>query len=223
MKENILNRYTSLPILLDMLGRSKITLLSPETWEDRNDSFFIEEYKNKFKFKSVLALCFSTKSETFHHWKVFSDGSSGVCIEFHREHLLESITNDINVTVAGHIGKFRTGDVKYKWIHELEADPPKPTDWPFIKRNAFEDEGEFRMIYESISQEGDAKAVEFDILSIRKITLSPWMPKSVAETVKSIIHRNLDSAEIKVYHSSLLDNSKWKSVLERPNKSGYRQ
>jgi hypothetical protein len=37
-----LNRYTSLPILLDALNHKRMTLLSPESWEDRNDSYYIE-------------------------------------------------------------------------------------------------------------------------------------------------------------------------------------
>ena len=40
LKKWNLNRLIAIPLsdLLDMLKRGKITLLSPETWEDRNDS-----------------------------------------------------------------------------------------------------------------------------------------------------------------------------------------
>ena len=40
-----LHRYTSLPVLLDMLVNKRITLLDPASWEDRNDSFYVEKYK----------------------------------------------------------------------------------------------------------------------------------------------------------------------------------
>ena len=43
----ILNRYTSLPIALDILVRHRVTLLSPETWEDRNDAFYLERYREE--------------------------------------------------------------------------------------------------------------------------------------------------------------------------------
>ena len=76
----ILNRYTSLPIALDVLSQKRITLLSPETWEDRNDAYYLERYRVKKELCCVLAICFSIRPETFHHWRVFSSGSAGVCI-----------------------------------------------------------------------------------------------------------------------------------------------
>jgi len=82
-----LNRYTSLPIALDVLAKKHITLLSPETWEDRNDAYYLERYRDERKLRSLLAICFSLHRETFHHWRVFSSGSSGVCIEFDKEKL----------------------------------------------------------------------------------------------------------------------------------------
>ena len=84
-KTAILNRYTTLPILLDMLQQKHITLLSPETWEDWNDAYYLEQYRQASKLHSVLAVCFSACGETFHHWRVFSSGLSGVCIEFDKE------------------------------------------------------------------------------------------------------------------------------------------
>src|SRR6187455_3028495 len=86
-----LNRYTSLPVLLDLLSERRITLLSPESWEDRNDAYYLERYKDVRARKSVLAVCFSMRQETFHHWRIFSSGSAGVCIEFDRERLLSQI------------------------------------------------------------------------------------------------------------------------------------
>src|SRR4029077_11819212 len=69
-----LSRYTSLPIALDVLVQKRITLLSPETWKDRNDAYFLERYREEMKLQSVLAICFSRHRETFHHWRVFSSG-----------------------------------------------------------------------------------------------------------------------------------------------------
>ncbi len=42
-----LNRYTTLPVLLDLLQRKKLTLLNPEFWEEKNDSEIILEYKRR--------------------------------------------------------------------------------------------------------------------------------------------------------------------------------
>ena len=86
-----LNRYTALPILLDVVHNRHITLLSPETWEDRNDAYYLERYQAKGKIASVLAICFTLEKETFHHWRVFSHGSSGVCLEFDKHRLLRQL------------------------------------------------------------------------------------------------------------------------------------
>ena len=64
-----LNRFTTLPILLDLLERKKLTLLNPILWEDKNDSEIILEYKKRKNIKNLFALCFSHNDETIHHWK----------------------------------------------------------------------------------------------------------------------------------------------------------
>ena len=106
-----LNRYTSLPIALDVLANRHITLLSPETWEDRNDAYYLEQYKQQRKLNTLVAICFSICSETFHHWKVFSGGPAGVCIEFNTERLLRAFDP--------HAG-FITGQVEYCLIKDVK-------------------------------------------------------------------------------------------------------
>jgi hypothetical protein len=189
-----------------MLSTRRITLLNPRSWEDRNDSFYIEQYKEKKKLKSVLALCFTTSGERFHHWKVFSDGSSGVCVEFDKERLLEAF--------HGKRG-FHCRMVEYRKIEDVEAERPKLRDWPFLKRIPFMDEGEFRIIYESHAVEIDAEQVPFKLDSIRRITLSPWLPKPVFESVKEIIQGIDGCDKLTVSRSTLIDYSRWRGVLKR--------
>jgi hypothetical protein len=160
-----LNRYTSLPIALNVLSKKHITLLSPETWDDRNDAYYVERYRDERKLRSILAICFSLHRETFHHWRIFSNGSSGVCIEFDKEKLLESIPDD---------KAYRHGNVTYKWISELEKKKPELETWPFLKRKPFEDEREYRIIFESkteslrASQKAPELVAEFGALELMK-------------------------------------------------------
>src|SRR5215471_8920008 len=63
-----------------MLTEKRITLLDPETWDDKNDSHFLRLYRETNQLQSVLALCFSQHGETYHHWRVFASGASGICI-----------------------------------------------------------------------------------------------------------------------------------------------
>jgi hypothetical protein len=74
------------------LLNKKIVLLNPSSWEDRNDSHYLERYKADKKLKTLVALCFSKKRETFHHWKIFSGGPAGVCVEFDKDMLLKPLS-----------------------------------------------------------------------------------------------------------------------------------
>jgi hypothetical protein len=197
-----LNRFTTLPVLLDMLSRSCITLLEPTNWEDRNDAFYLNKYKATKNLKTLLACCFSTKRETFHHWKVFSNGPSGVCIQFDSDKLLTSVE-----TIKGTSFKM----VSYRFIM-TNQNPPLGA-WPFLKRHAFKDEGEFRIIYENDLREEKAKEILFDLECIEKITLSPWMPKPIVKSVVKIIRDIEDCESIKVVASTLLEDRRWKNCL----------
>ena len=117
--------------MLDILHRKKIVLLDPSSWDDRNDSFFLEQYKTKSSLKTLLALCFTESSDTYHHWKIFSDGISGVRITFLRRELLDVFKDNPNVMM---------NCVKYKTVRNLRETTPQLTDLPFLKRIAFKDE-----------------------------------------------------------------------------------
>jgi hypothetical protein len=202
----ILNRFTSLPIALDVLSQKRITLLSPKTWEDQNDAYYLERYRGEMKFRSVLAICFSLRKETFHHWRVFSNGACGVCIEFNKAKLLKSVADQ---------NGFRSAEVTYHLIRYLQRNPPELEIWPFLKRKPFEDEKEFRIIYESKTESLQVKHVSIDIASIRKVTLSPWLPKDMSESVKELI-KGIDGCDtLNVNRSSLIDNTAWREVIDQ--------
>lgn len=202
---NFLNRYTSLPILLDSLVNKRITLLSPESWEDRNDSYYIERYKEEKNLKTLLALCFTTKRETFHHWKIFSNGTSGVCIEFDKERLISGLCEK---------KEFRHGLVSYEYIKNVRTKKPLLKDWPFLKRKPFKDESEFRIIYENPNILEKTKNIPFDVACILKISLSPWLPESVANSIIGIIKSIDKCSDINIIHSTLIQNDSWKAAID---------
>ena len=198
-----LRRYTDLPALLYMLRRKKLTLLNPGSWDDKNDSHFIELYRERKELSTVLALCFTEKGETYHHWRVFSSGSGGVCIKFHRKALLD------------HLSKFkgvRFGSTRYAMMGRLRNQAPALDELPFLKRYAFRDEGEFRVIYEGANTKRDAKDLSLPLSCIAKISISPWAPETlgiaITETIKSIP----DCERLQVGRSSLINNKGWKRI-----------
>ena len=155
--------------------------------------------------QTVLAICFSSKRETFHHWKVFSSGPSGACIEFDKELLLRSFA---------YLKGFRSKEVTYRLVKDVEKKKPQMDTWPFLKRKPFEDEGEFRIIYESRTDTARIKHVSIDLHCIRRITLSPWMPDSIATSVIGVLRTIPHCRNMDVYRSSLLENSRWRKAID---------
>ena len=77
-----LNRFTTIPLLKELLEKKQLVLRNPNAWEDKNDSFTLELYRKKMKMDSVYALCFAHGSKTIHFWKAFANSVEGCCIEF---------------------------------------------------------------------------------------------------------------------------------------------
>lgn len=198
--KKILRRYTNLPAVIRMLSTRCITFLSPARWDDRNDSYFMQLYKDAQKLKTLLAICFSQETETYHHWRVFADGPSGVCVAFRKQQLIEIVSQQRGVT---------TGEVEYVRINELDDNFRTVLALPFLKRAPFEPENEFRFVYGSKREERDALDVEIDLSTIDRIYLSPWMPESVAESVKDVLQTVAGNAQVTVTRSTLIQNDRW--------------
>ena len=199
----ILRRYTSLASLLALLQDRKLTLLSPALWEDRNDAFTMSQYKARKNLKTLLALCFSESDETYHHWRVFTHGADGVCIHFKREDLLKALPVGQNLSA---------GKVTYRKITDLPRFKPKLEQLPFLKRQPFGDECEFRLIYEDLVQETETKAFPIPLRVIGRVTLNPWLPRPLASAVKSAIKSIPGCSALKVYQTTLLENETWKKA-----------
>lgn len=196
-----LRRYTELPFLLDFLHTRELALLSPLSWDDRNDSFYLDAYARMKGLASIYVACLTEAHETYHHWKVFSSGSCGVCISFKKDRFLE--------WAAAH-PELCGGSVTYKTLNEMRAAGPSVEELPFLKRHAFQDEKEWRLF--AVPEPGTAGPLRFAIplSTIDRIVLNPWLPKTVAEHVKATLKGIEGCAGLKVYRSTLVDNEAWK-------------
>ncbi len=203
MRQTYLWRYTDIPALVYLLSKRKITLLDPRSWDDTNDSHYLSVYKKKRKLTTVLALCFANGKETYHHWKVFSGNPSGVCMKFNRSELLKNIEKREGI---------KSGDVEYFTLKSIRIKKPVTDQLPFIKRIAFEDENEFRVIYESKTNTLSKLDIKIPLTCIAKITLSPWMHKSLAEPFKRIL-KSIDYCNgLEIVRSTLIGNVEWKEI-----------
>ena len=200
-----LRRYTKLPQLIHVLRTRSLTLLDPKHWDDKNDGALIAKYREKYRFKRVLALCFTKASETYHHWRIYADGVAGICIEFDKIKLLESLTKKKGL---------RWGSVSYVRIDRLADYQKRCLRWPFIKRYPYAGEEEFRLIYEDRRENGeDAFQVSFDLKAINRIYLSPWIERDEADSVAMMIRYLPNCSAINVLKTTLVNNRKWQRTL----------
>jgi hypothetical protein len=197
-----LRRYTTLPFLLDILNKKSLTFLDPKSWRDKDDSYYIELYKSSQRIKSVLVLCFAESKEKYHHWKIYSGNSSGVCVEFRKENLIEDLR------VPG----VRLGKVEYRTYTQIKRMQPGTSQLPFIKRYAFIDEKEFRAVYEDKGHVCETKEFQIDLHDINRIVFNPWLAESVFESLKNIIKRIDGCEEISIVRTSLTNSEKWRKI-----------
>lgn len=196
-----LNRFTTLPVLLDLLQRRKLTLLDPKLWDDRNDSEVILEYKKRKKLKNLFAVCLSCGDETVHHWKTFSHGISGCLIEFDAPKLF---------AILDKIPNLRHKKVTYKKLSEIE-DKKATIDIdqiPFTKRWPYRCEEEYRIIVESTGSETFYE-IDIPLEIIRRITISQQMPEPIYATIKNYLKDLKGNPDSRINRPTLYENKRW--------------
>ena len=194
-----LNRYTTLPVLLDLLTRKKLVLPDPKSWEDKNDSKVMLEYKRRKKVPRLFALCFSYGDETIHQWKAFADGISGCCIEFNAQRLIAALDGLDGVTY---------GLVRYRKLPELEDDTIEVAKMPFTKRWPYRCEDEFRVIWEGKSNRAFHE-ISIPLNLIRKITINQRMPPQIYDTIRDHLRDVFAKPDQRISHSTLYENQRW--------------
>lgn len=207
MGENSFRRYTNLAATIRLLSTKRISLLNPAAWDDRNDAFLMAEYKRHKNAKTLLAVCFADREETYHHWKIYSHGSDGVCVIFDKDIILSAFTGDPHI---------KQGYVEYKQLKEVrEMSTVGVEELPFLKRFPYGDESEYRVIY--VSDEAGKEFKEYDIKlgSIKQLTLGPWMSEELFASARDML-RSIDGwSNLKITRSTLLENKVWKSLASR--------
>ncbi|MEI2271695.1 hypothetical protein OHD16_06035 [Sphingobacterium sp. ML3W] len=197
-----LNRFTTLPILLDLLQRKKLTLLNPQLWEDKNDAEVILEYKKRKKVRNLFAICMSHADETIHNWKAFSQGSSGCVIEFNAIALFEILDNIPNLRHQAVVYR-KLGDIEKKdSIIDIE-------EMPFTKRWPYRCEEEYRIIAVSNNMNDTFLEIDISLDIINKITISQQMPDTIYKTIKDHLKGLKGNPESRINRSTLYENKRW--------------
>lgn len=202
-----IRRYMSLSSLIDMLVRCELALLDPRSWDDRNDSYFMARYKEGKGIQSLYGMCAARCSETYHHWRVFTEGREGVCVELKRALLESTLSSDPRI---------RFGNVEYLLLDQVSGLRPSDIDrLPFCKRAGFEPESEYRIVAASPEPQASVLGIPLQLGWISKVYLNPWMPASVAHSVRSTIRGLPGCSKLRVVRSHLIDNERWKGAGDR--------
>ena len=202
-KRSTLKKYTTIPVLFDILARKRIALLDPKKWEDRNDWKIMEQYRKKKNKKSILATCFCYGNESIYHWNAFSKEEDGCMIAFDFGKFINH--------VADNYPDVYMGVVQYKYLKELNENF-KLDEIPFTKRKQYACEKEFRFI-QLFDEETTSFDIAFDHSFIKKIVLTQKMPTCISETLKKKIAAfGIPAKKIEV--SSILENKKWVDFFE---------
>jgi Protein of unknown function (DUF2971) len=203
-QDKYVRRYTTLSSALDTLAQRHLVLLSPSKWDDQNDVYFMELYKEHHNLGSVLALCCTLATETYHHWRVFTQGLEGVCIEFEREALEFSFASNPEIT---------TRKVEYLKVSDLEAFSVEgAANLPYVKRDGFSDEREWRIVLTCSQKAEMAVPVSIDLSSIKRVILNPWMPPPLADNLRKLIHDIPGCRSLKIVASRLTNSARWKAA-----------
>jgi hypothetical protein len=203
--KKILRRYTDFPSLVYLLREQCITLVDPQSWDDTNDSHYLTLYREKQRLASVLALCFTQVTETYHHWRVFANGASGICISFHRAELLSAVKR---------YGGVRARAVRYLKIDQLQGKRLVARDLPFLKRYSFENENEFRFLYETRTKRRQTIDIPIPLSCIDRVRLSPWLRNNLSSPIKDLLWSIPGCSELKIVRSTLISNEEWKQAGE---------
>lgn len=204
--QNVIRRYMPIAAVIDMLRHRQFVLLDPATWDDRNDRYFMELYRQGRQLGGLYAACAATCFETYHHWRVFTSSADGACVEIYREPLEHALSG---------MAEVRFGEIDYLKLDEVEQlTQAHLNNLPFVKRIAFEPEKEYRIIVESSQPQEPTIAIQIPIAWVARILLNPWLPKRVADSVKATLKEIDGCSRLTVERSHLIENSRWKRAGE---------
>ncbi|GBU25160.1 hypothetical protein R83H12_01800 [Fibrobacteria bacterium R8-3-H12] len=193
-----LHRYTSIPVLLDMLQNNRLFLSNPDYWKDKTDAHFLKEHS---KGKLARALCFFEKNENNYYWELYA--KKGCMITFNAKLLLDSIGKNLSN------GSLDCRPISYKKQNNLKEKTQKE-NLPFIKQIRYKGEKEFRIVWTGEKEEKEGASIYIEPKSIEKIVISGEIPENLAKSLINAIHTITKNAFAKkVFYSWLFNNKVW--------------
>lgn len=217
-KKQYLYHYLSLNHLISILKNRQLCFCNPEYWDDKNDACFAKLAMPKGK--AIGVICFTKTRETCTHWKAFASKGIGVKISFLQNELLDSLKKNIEkdekILDSSIVYKARKNILK---TNDTEID--KSFMPLFLKKSAYNNEKEYRVacIVNARVCEDFGKVIrriEMPLSCISRITISPYVQKSVACDIIKLLKAYIESVKvdseslnIEVKHSTMMYDQKW--------------
>jgi len=199
---NNLKHYVSFENLITILTNKALHLGDTKNWEDKNDAASVQAYA-RHNSVQVGVLCLTMGDESIHHWNTFAKGPTGCRIDF------------INSTFQKAIKS--CPDIMYNKMTYLKRDFDitkfKNTDYPFLKRKAYNCEDEYRIVW---TGKGKPNPIPIEGL-IKRITISPYIQDHALKVIRKLLDETYGIKE--VCKSAILDDSHWTGkFIEKENK-----
>jgi hypothetical protein len=157
-------------------------------------------------YEGIHAVCLTKAAQTYHHWRVFTQGASGACIYFREDALKQWLHEMPDV-----VGRY----VEYKTVAQLRKEGSTLSALPFLKRKAYEQEEEFRILHCSKAQAQRSWAMPIEIGLIQKIVLNPWMPVSTVSSLKKVVRGIEGCKNLHVLRATIVQSDEWQALAER--------
>jgi len=193
-----LNRFTTIPFVMDLLKRKKLVLINPELWEDYNDQATVKIFQELSEKEGVYALCLTDQNETIHHWNAFANGATGCCVEFSPQKLFVMLDTADGMT---------HGKVQYVRIRDLRKSKFETCQLPYLKRDPYKNENEYRLIATTDAPQQKLFEIDIDLAAIRRITINNKIPKEEFEQIKAEFLTL--APKVKIYQSTIYNNTVW--------------
>lgn len=211
--------YTKLEYAIDILKTKKLKLLDPSKWEDKVDCYFLEKYKDANNLKNLFAKCFTSNYAQYQHWKIYGSSADpntnpGVRIKFSLNKLRSELREN-----------FTLNKVTYLKEKDFKNNSNYGKDQlPFLKRRAYRDELEYRLIYGSSIDKNQEKPTEFYVGedSIIGILLSPWILDHDLPGIQIQLFEVASASNIScigshtdIKRSTIIDSEKWRGFADK--------
>ena len=212
MADRVLRRYTDVLSLLDIVRHNRLTLLDPSRWFDQNDALGLKLFSQKKGEGRVYALCLADGGEQAHHWQIFAGHSHGLCIHFDRERLINHLNEKCREILYHNVWH---RPVIYENLKQVkERRPIALEDLPFLKRDTFKAEEEYRIVaWQDEFFAEPSFHIPLPAGLIERVTFGPTMPDSLARTVKEIAAEQPNCSGISFSISRLVNNQSWREAI----------